>query len=400
MVLTQTVVFGMQPSPLYYAHVLPSEWVHQPWQTFQPRLVTPHFADVAKDLTALLHETLPRFNIDPRTVPASFQEQLRKRLYEYGWLYRRDLQNMLRRAGAYLPMIKLALKQQNLPGYFAFLPLVESAFEPRALHPESGARGLWQLMPDTARAYGLRVSNYIDERLDPFRASRAAARYLRELHDLFGANSPLLVLAAYNYGENNIVKAMERARTRDVWGLFHKRQLPYETRDFLVKMVTLWVLITQAQHFQLTIETTALSQSYTEISFPHAVSLATIAQLISMPLAQLRDINPQILSPRLPAYVPLRVPPASMARSSHFEVWVPSPLAAEDCCTHVVVETCQHTVEPGESVSTIAQQYNTDVATLKLLNQLTGANPVIRPGQELVTCDVSPTRLPVYPELW
>jgi membrane-bound lytic murein transglycosylase D len=400
MVLTQVAVFGLQPSPLYFAHVLPGEWVFHPWQTFQPRMVIPNFADVAKDLTPLLHETLPRFNIDPLTVPAAFQEQLRKRLYEYGWLYRRDLQAMLRRASAHLPMIKLALKQQNLPAYFAFLPLVESTFEPRALNRESGARGLWQLMPDTARAYGLRVSNYIDERLDPFRASRAAARYLRELHNLFGVDSPLLVLAAYNYGENNIAKAMERARTRDVWGLFHKRQLPYETRDFLVKMVTLWIIITHAQHFQLTIESTALPQFYTEVSFPYAVSLATIAQLISLPLAQLQDMNPHILTPRLPAYVPVRVPPASVASSNHFEMRLTASVAAEDCCARFVADVCQHTVEPGESVSTIAQQYNIDVDALKLVNQLVGANPVIRPGQQLVTCEVSLSRLPVYPDLW
>jgi hypothetical protein len=152
-------------------------------------------------------------------------------------------------------------------------------------------------------------------------------------------------------------------------------------------------------HFQLTIETASLPQSFTEITFPYAVSLATITQLISMPLAQLRT-SIRKSSRHVSRLCPAACPAGGVARSNHFEVWVTSPLSAEDCCTHFVVETCQHTVEPGESVSTIAQQYNIDVATFKLLNQLAGANPVIHPGQELVTCEVSLSRLPVYPELW
>jgi membrane-bound lytic murein transglycosylase D len=398
LVLTHTVVLGVWQASLPPESTLPSEWLPQQLQVLQPLTGAQHFPDGPKDLTILLHETLPRFHITPDEVPVSFQEQVRKRLQDYS-LYHRDLQEMLRRASGYLPMIRLVLKQHNLPGYFAFLPLAESAFEARALHPDSGARGLWQLMPDTARSYGLRVSNHLDERLDAFRATRAAARYLRELHDIFGIDSPLLVLAAYNYGEHNVAKAIVRARTRDIWSLFRKRQIPYQTRDFLVKIVALWVLVTHPQQFQLSLETAPLPKAFTEITFPHAVSLATIAQQISMPVEQLQDMNPHILVPRIPAYVPVRIPPASVDKYTNFEVRLQSPISSAGCCAQLVVEACRHTVAAGESLSTIAQQYNIEVTTLKLLNQLDGANPVIRPGQKLATCEAMP-RVAPDPDFW
>jgi membrane-bound lytic murein transglycosylase D len=391
---TQTVVMGVRQAPLHLDTMLPAEWMPE------SPLVPPHFGEESKPPAVLLHETLPRFNIDPHAVPVIFQEQVHKLLHDYTSLYRRELQGMLHRASLYLPMIKLVLKQQNLPSYFAYVPLVESAFDTRALHPVTEARGLWQLMPDTARSYGLRVSPHIDERLDPFRATRAAAQYLRELHDIFGADSPLLVLAAYNFGENNVGKAIVRSRTRDIWSLLRKRQIPHETRDFLVKIVAFWVLVTHPQHFQLTLNTASLPKAFTEITFPHAVSLTTIAQQIALPVEQLRDMNPQILVPRIPAYFPVRIPPASMEKYGSFEVRLPPSVTAEGCCARLVVEACTHPVETGESLSTIAEQYHMDVNTLKLLNQLEGAKPVIRPGQKLRTCEAPLSRFAGVPDVW
>jgi membrane-bound lytic murein transglycosylase D len=105
---------------------------------------------------------------------------------------------------------------------------VESAFDPRALSSK-GARGLWQFMPETARRYGLRVDKYMDERLHVVRSTRAAARYMRDLHLLFGDWQ--LALAAYNAGEQRITAAIERAAGRSFSGLAHV--LPEETRLFV-----------------------------------------------------------------------------------------------------------------------------------------------------------------------
>jgi membrane-bound lytic murein transglycosylase D len=334
------------------------------------------------DFTALLQGALPRFRIDPNSVPAFFQEQVRKRLQEFVTLYAVELQAMFHRARSYLPMIKRMFQQQNVPISFAFLPLVESAFQYRAEHPKSGARGLWQLLPDTARGYGLQVSPYHDDRLHPTRSTQAAARYLRELHDIFGTDSPLLILAAYNFGEQNLAKAIVRARTRDIWALYRKGQLPLQTQDFLVKMVTFWVLIAHADHFQFA-RVSLESPPASEVPTVRPAALTTAIQP-SLPPRHFwqEDRCPPSLTPA-PEYSsrqPLPVPEAELLDSEAF-----LPLTA--CCGQLPADNlCWHTVAAGDSLWTIAQRYALDVETLKSLNQLTGAKPIIRPGQRVAIC--------------
>lgn len=348
-----------------------------PWSGAEPYSVEEHSA-----FTALLHGVLLRFRIDPHSVPAFFQEQVRKRLQEFVSLSAGELHAMFQRARSYLPMIKLILQQQNVPISFAFLPLVESAFQARAEHPISGARGLWQLLPDTARGYGLHVSPQHDDRLHPARSTQAAARYLRELHEIFGTDSPLLILAAYNFGEQNLATAIVRARTRDVWTLYRKGQLPLQTRDFLVKMVAFWVLIAQADHFQLALASLESPQAV-EVSMvrPAALTRAIQPRLPSRHLwAEDRCSLPSVPTPQYSSSQQL---PASEAGLLDTEAFLP----LLPCCEPPPADTlCWHTVAAGESLWTIAQRYAVDVEALKLLNQLAGAKPIIRPGQRVALC--------------
>ena len=113
-------------------------------------------------------------------------------------------------------------------------------------------------MAPTARDYGLRVSKRVDERVNPDRATQAAVGYLHTLRERFGSDAPLHVLAAYNFGENNLSKALRRARTNDIWPLFVHRRLPYQTREYLIKMVTLWVIVAHPDRFSLTLHEAAL----------------------------------------------------------------------------------------------------------------------------------------------
>jgi hypothetical protein len=354
-------------------------------------------ATAGNDFTALLYAALPRFRIDPTSVPVFFQEQVRKRFEEFSFLYREEIQTMFQRARPYLPMIKLILSQQNVPGFFAFIPLAESAFLSMAEHPVSGARGLWQLLPDTARFYGIQVSSANDERVHPARSTLAAARYLRMLHDLFGDDAPLLVLAAYNFGEQNLMKAMGRTRTRDIWTLFHKRQIPYQTRDYLVKMVTFWMLIAHAERFQLSIEP-AEPIPVTEASLVHTASLRTgeLRARVS-PQPQPAD-NPLPSAPLMPACSLQPQATIAVDRSPYCAGLWPAWLVL--CPTlHQTASGCWHTVVAGESLWTIAQRYALDLPTLKALNQLGGANPIIRPGQRLITCTASVSDFKIVPDL-
>lgn len=124
--------------------------------------------------------------------------------------------------------------QEGVPLEWLHIAAVESNYDPQALSPK-GARGVWQLMPETARRFGLRVNGGVDERILPQQATRAAARYLRELYLQFG--DWLLALAAYNAGEGQIAAAIERADTRDYWQLAERRLLPEETRRYVLAVL-------------------------------------------------------------------------------------------------------------------------------------------------------------------
>ena len=141
-----------------------------------------------------------------------------------------QLQKAVERVQRLRPVLEPILREEGVPPQMAAVVLVESGGQGTALSPK-GARGLWQFMPDTARRYGLVVTASLDERLDPYKSTRAAARYLRDLHTQFG-NWPL-ALAAYNAGEDTVQRAVERTSTRDFSSIARTGRLPLETRSYV-----------------------------------------------------------------------------------------------------------------------------------------------------------------------
>jgi soluble lytic murein transglycosylase-like protein len=136
----------------------------------------------------------------------------------------------LKRLELLQPLVQPILREEGIPPQMAAVVLVESGGRINALSPK-GARGLWQFMPETARRYGLTVTGTVDERLDPYKSTRAAARYLRDLYAQFG--NWQLVLAAYNAGEDKVEHAIERTGTRDFLSMDQPGLLPVETRHYV-----------------------------------------------------------------------------------------------------------------------------------------------------------------------
>lgn len=136
----------------------------------------------------------------------------------------------LERVQALRPMLEPILREEGIPAELAAVVLIESGGRTTALSPK-GARGLWQFMPDTGRRYGLVVSDAVDERLDPYKSTHAAARYLRDLYSQFGTWS--LALAAYNSGEDTVQRAIDRASSRDFPAIAHSGALPAETQSYV-----------------------------------------------------------------------------------------------------------------------------------------------------------------------
>lgn len=139
---------------------------------------------------------------------------------------------LLRRMNHYFPVIEQLLAEKRLPGFLKYIPVAESRLSTRVVSPQ-GAAGLWQLMPNTARSYGLEVSSRIDERLDPERSTEAALNFLEDLYYEFGDWG--LALAAYNCGSGKVKKAIRKMNCRDYRDI--KLLLPKQTRHYLPSLI-------------------------------------------------------------------------------------------------------------------------------------------------------------------
>jgi len=158
----------------------------------------------------------------------------------------RGMYLILKRKEKYSEIVEPILTEMRIPQYFYFIPWVESKYDPNARNSRSGARGMWQLMPRTARHYGLRVDRSVDERTDPEKSTRAAAAYLNDLMSMFGADSFCLVLAAYNAGDGKILHSLKQirdpVRDRHFWYLHQNNLIPEETKGYVLKIVALMVV--------------------------------------------------------------------------------------------------------------------------------------------------------------
>ena len=196
----------------------------------------------------------------------------------------------LSRSGRYVPRMSSILQKKGLPQELAYLPLIESGFQTHAVS-RAGAVGPWQLIPGTGRRYGLRIDRYVDERCDPVKSTEAAARYMKDLHDMF--NDWHLSLAAYNTGEQNISRILERKRAEDFWQMSERGYLYQETQDFVPEfLAALHIAETpQAYGFDPPAEQPL---RYDVVKVDRPVSLATIAQLTGTRTEAIRELNPAL----------------------------------------------------------------------------------------------------------
>ena len=280
----------------------------------------------------------------------------------------------MRRSGTYFPMIERILREEGVPDELKYLAMIESGLIPKA-RSRVGAQGMWQFMPATGRAYGLRITEWIDERNDPVKATRAAARHLRDLYEMFGDWH--LALAAYNCGPTRVRRAVDRfqangRRKANFWDIY--RELPRETRNYVPMYIAAAMVATDPASFGLSRVEPGPSYEFDVVEVEGPMDLQVAAELAETRLETLRDLNPEIRQHVVPpgAYR-LRIP-SGMARAFDRSY---AALPEEERRRAV-----EHTVRRGESLSRIAQRYGTSVATLRSYNSIRGS--VIHPGQKVI----------------
>jgi len=226
------------------------------------------------------------------------EEHLRRFLRD-----RRAFEIALRRANLYIPYIKPVLAEYGLPEELALLPLIESGFNPFAVS-RSGAGGIWQLMPFTARKYGLRVNDHVDERFDLLKATHAAARYLKDLHAMFGDWE--LVLAAYNCGEGCVKR---RTGGADFWR--SKRFLPRQTRRYVPMFFAALLIARDPERYGLNVRLDSFRIENRIVK--EGKSVRKLLAELGVKETTFRDMNPHLRGEYVPAgsyvYVPVEEPP-------------------------------------------------------------------------------------------
>ncbi|HUF48212.1 MAG TPA: LysM peptidoglycan-binding domain-containing protein, partial [Vicinamibacterales bacterium] len=284
---------------------------------------------------------------------------------------REFMQGSLDRGQRYLPMIRQVFAEVGVPLELAYLPVVESAFKSNALSRAS-ARGMWQFMLGTAREFGLNQTWFLDERADPEKATRAAAEYLRSLHQVFG-DWPL-ALASYNAGPGRVQRALSRSGSGDFWDLTTStRFLPRETREYVPMVMAAVIIGRNPDLFGFEVGPAA-PLTYETVTVPNALDLRILAEWAGVPVENLRELNPELRRTTTPVGPhPLKVPVGTSAA-------VETHMATADPSLFVTLDV--YTVRRGDTLSTIARRHRVTVADLQSANDLRTTR--IHPNQNLM----------------
>lgn len=224
----------------------------------------------------------------PTIMELPFNEHVRKCIDFYTSQKRKQVSYMLALGQYYMPIFEDQLIANKLPNELKYLPIIESALSPTA-YSRAGAGGLWQLMVSTGRIYGLQINSLIDERMDPYKSSVAAVRYLKDLYRVYGDWN--LVIAAYNCGPGTVNKAIRRSGgKRDYWQIYP--YLPNETRNYVPIFIAANYVMNYYKQHNLDVAPICLPMSDT-IMVKEKVHLMQIAELMNLPIAELRTLNPQ-----------------------------------------------------------------------------------------------------------
>lgn len=308
---------------------------------------------------------------------------------------------MLKRREVYFPLFEKYLAKYGLPNDLKYLSIVESGLNPKAIS-RAGAAGLWQFMPATGRIFRLNQNWYVDERLDPEKATEAACKYLKQLHGMFGDWQ--LALAAYNAGPGNVNKAIRRSGGRkDFWEVYE--HLPKETRSYVPQFAAVMYVMQFAEEHNLLPEEHEYLYAL-QIDTVHLNSFMSLEALevqLNLCPGELEHLNPELVRKAIPENAgtyPLRVP---LQVRDHFltnrmaiidsTAKKSSALLAYNTKTEVGStynrERVSYRVQPGDHLSKIADKHNVRVEDIKQWNRLNSNS--LRVGQQLALY-VSPTQ--------
>jgi membrane-bound lytic murein transglycosylase D len=355
---------------------------------------------VVSDLVELPTDTLKkRLKILDAKSPfhIAYNPQLESIIKTYLKRRKGAFSNLLERARYYFPLFEEKLSKYDIPLEVKYLAIVESALKPRA-RSRVGAAGLWQFMYQTGKQYNLNVSSYVDERYDPYRATEAACKYLKNLHQIFGDWD--LALAAYNSGPGNVTKAIRRSGgSTNYWNIRHN--LPMETAGYLPAFYATLYIFEYANEHHIEAKKTALAKFETDtVQVKRLLTFAQISQTVGVDIKVLQFLNPEYKLDIIP-YIKgknytLTLPIKYIGKFVSNERQIYTLAKLDDAKREKPLpkyfemnQRIRYRVRSGDFLGKIANKYGVSVRSIKKWNRLKSTR--LRIGQRLT---IYPKRLP------
>ncbi len=294
----------------------------------------------------------------------------------------------------FLYYVVSAIAQRGLPMELALLPAIESGYNPKAYSPAAAA-GLWQFIPGTARNFGLQNTRYGDPRLSLTASTNAALDYLSYLYNYFGGNW-LLAIASYNAGQGTVSAAIQQnvaaGKPTDFWDL----NLPEQTENYVAELLALAQVIKNASAYHVSLPVIPNAAHIAVVTTPKSVALNVAANLMNMPVSELRRLNAGLSYGVAPADYQLVVPKGKAGALKTALLSMPQEVATRSIAAPAAAPRLSHiTLRRGETLWHLAQRAGVSITNLKRWNHIRSARD-LRVGQRLVVYGASGLRHAIY----
>jgi membrane-bound lytic murein transglycosylase D len=263
------------------------------------------------------------------------------------------------RAGLYKGMIQRILAEEGVPQDLIYLAVAESGFQPRAIDRKSKAGGMWQFMP--YGNYGLTRNEYVDERFDPEKSTRAYARYMKFLYDQLG--DWYLAMAAYDWGAGNVQRAVEKTGYADFWELYKRHNLPSETQNYVPEILAAIIIANNPHQYgfdDVALDPPVLTDT---VTVNYSVDLRLVSDLVGAPVDEIEALNPSLLRGVTPPDEPfdLHLPAGTSTLFDQRIAMIPEDKRNS---------WRYHTVVTGDTLDSVAREYRVPVSDLAAANRL------------------------------